>query len=98
MFPTAEFVIKELPGLAWPIPTEGEASFQIVGDMTLHGVTRPITWEVTAQFSEDSFSGIAKTSFTFDDFEIDVPKVRLVLSVEERMRFELDFQASITSG
>ena len=98
VFPSAEFVVKELPGLEWPLPTEGEASFQIVGDMTVHGLTRPITWEVTAQFSEDSFSGIAKTSFTFDDFEIDVPKVRLILSVEERMRFELDFQASITSG
>ena len=96
-FPTAEFVVKELPGLEWPLPKEGEASFQIVGDMTVHGFTRPITWEATAQFSEDSFSGVAKTSFTFDEFDIDVPKVRIVLSVEETMRFELDFLASITS-
>ena len=96
-FPTAEFVVKELPGLEWPLPKEGKASFQIIGDMTVHGFTRPITWEATAQFSEDSFSGVAKTSFTFDDFDIDVPKVRIVLSVEETMRFELDFLASITS-
>ncbi len=97
VFPVAEFVVKELPGLEWPLPKEGEVSFQIVGDMTVHGFTRPITWEVTAQFSEDSFSGIAKTSFTFDDFGIDIPKVRVVLSVEETMRFELDFLALITS-
>jgi polyisoprenoid-binding protein YceI len=97
VFPTAEFVVKELPGLEWPLPNDGEASFQIVGDMTVHGLTRPIIWEATAQFSEDSFSGIAKTSFTFDEFDIDVPRVRLVLSVEETMRFELDFLASITS-
>ncbi len=97
VFPTAEFVVKELPGLEWPLPKEGEASFQIVGDMTVHGLTRPMTWEATAQFSEDSFSGIAKTSFTFGEFDIDVPRVRLVLSVEETMRFELDFLASITS-
>ena len=97
VFPTAEFVVKELPGLEWPLPKEGEASFQIIGDMTVHGFTRPITWEATAQFSEDSFSGVAKTSFTFDEFDIDVPKVRIVLSVEETMRFELDFLASITS-
>ena len=93
----AEFVVKELPGLEWPLPKEGEASFQIVGDMTVHGFSRPITWEATAQFSEDSFSGVAKTSFTFDEADIDVPKVRIVLSVEETMRFELDFLASITS-
>jgi len=97
VFPTAEFVVKEVPGLEWPLPKEGEASFQIVGDMTVHGFTRPITWEATAQFSEDSFSGVAETSITFDDFDIDVPKVRIVLSVEETMRFELDFLASITS-
>ena len=97
VFPTAEFVVKELPGLEWPLPKEGEASFQIIGDMTVHGFTRPITWEATAQFSEDSFSGVAKTSFTFDEFDINVPKVRIVLSVEETMRFELDFLASITS-
>jgi len=96
VFPTAEFVVKELPGLEWPLPKEGEASFQIIGDMTVHGFTRPITWEATAQFSEDSFSGVAKTSFTFDEFDINVPKVRIVLSVEETMRFELDFLASIT--
>ena len=97
VFPTAEFVVKELPGLEWPLPKDGEASFQIVGDMSVHGFTRPIIWEATAQFSEDSFSGIATTSFTFDEFDIAVPRVRLVLSVEETMRFELDFLASITS-
>ncbi len=83
--------------MEWPLPQEGEVSFRIVGDMTVHGVTKPVTWEATAQFSEDSVSGTAKTSFTFDYFNMDVPRVRLVLSVDETMRFELDFLASVTS-
>jgi len=73
VFPLAELVVKELPGLDWPLPQAGETSFQIVGDMTLHGVTRPVTWEATAQFFEDS----------------------VVLSVDETMRFELDFLATV---
>ena len=81
----------------WPLPQEGEATFQIVRDMTVHGVTKPITWEATARFSEDSLSGTAMTSFTFDEFNIDVPRVRIVLSVEETMRLELDFLAVVTS-
>ena len=93
----AQFAVRELLGLEWPLPEEGEASFQIIGDMTVHGVTKPMTWEATAQFSKEFVAGTAKTSFTFDDFDMDFPRVRLVLSVEETMRFELDFLASVTS-
>ena len=97
VFPLAELLVQELPEIEWPLPQEGKVSFRIVGDMAVHGVTKPVTWEATAQFSEDSVSGTAKTSFTFDYFDMDVPRVRLVLSVDETMRFELDFLASVTS-
>ncbi len=95
-YPLAEFVVRQTPGLPWPLPTSGEAAFQMVGDMTLHGVTRPLTWDVTAQFGEGTVSGLAKTNFTFGEFEMDIPSVRVVLSVEDDIRLELDFQASVT--
>ena len=95
-YPLAEFVVQETPGLPWPLPTSGEAAFQMVGDMTVHGVTRPITWDVTAQFGEGTVSGQAKTNFTFSEFEVDIPRVRVVLSVDDHIRLELDFQASVS--
>ena len=55
-FPTADFMPTEITGLPTPLPTEGEATFQMLGDLTLHGVTRPSVWEVTAQFGEQQLA------------------------------------------
>ena len=84
--------------LPWPLPTDGETSFQLAGDMTVHGVTKPATWEVTAQFSDGSVTGQAKTSFTFGTFDMAVPRLFFILSVEDNIRLEMDFVASVTSG
>jgi hypothetical protein len=66
--------------------------------MTLHGVTRPLTWDATAQFNDNSVSGQARTSFTFEEFDMDVPSVSVVLSVENDIRLEIDFAGSISQG
>lgn len=92
-YPHAEFIIREAAGLSWPLPPQGEASFQLLGDMTVHGVTRPLTWDVAGSFEGNSFTGQAKTNFTFEEFEIDVPRVRVVLSVDNDIRLEVDFTA-----
>jgi polyisoprenoid-binding protein YceI len=94
-YPTARFTVREAPGLPWPLPSQGEHSFQLVGDMTLREVTRPLTWDVTARFDEDGVSGQAQTSFTFDEFQIAQPSVRIVLSVADEIRLELDFIAAL---
>ena len=94
-YPDATLVVKEAPGLPWPLPTQGEATFQIVGDMTIKGVTRPLTWDATAQFGEESVTGQAKTAFTFGEFGIAVPRVRVVLSVDDNIRLELDFTCTL---
>ena len=45
-YPTIELVPTELPGLPFPLPESGAFSFELVGDLTLHGVTRQIGWHV----------------------------------------------------
>ncbi len=91
-FPTAEFVPREIRGLPSPLPASGEGTFQLIGDLTLHGVTRPVTWEVTARLDGQTLTGSATTSFTFADFNLTVPQVFVVLSVDETIRLEVDFQ------
>lgn len=95
-FPKAEFVVRETPGLPWPLPADGEVNFQIVGDMTLHGVTRPLTWDATANFSGNIVSGQAQTNFTFEEFNMDKPSVSVILSVDDDIRLELDFVGSVS--
>lgn len=95
-FPSAAFVVRQTPGLAWPLPSEGEASFQLVGDMTLHGITRPQTWEATAQFNDGGFTSQARTNFPFEYFNLEVPRVRILLSVENDIRLELELTGSVS--
>ncbi|GBD10940.1 Protein YceI [bacterium HR23] len=91
LYPYAEFIPHQVIGLTGPLPTQGEARFQVAGDMTIHGVTRPITWEVEATFSESGVRGQARTAFKFGDFGMTIPRVMAVLSVEDNIRLELDF-------
>lgn len=94
-FPIAEVAVTKVYGLVWPLPTSGHVGFEIVTDVTIHGVTKEITWKVESEITNGNISGIAKTSFTFGTFRLDIPRVLIVLSVEDRIRLELDFNASI---
>ena len=74
------------------LPTSGDVSFQLTGDLTVHGTTHPVTWTVTATAANGTdLTGTAVTSFTFADFGISQPRVPVVLSVEDTIKLELDF-------
>ena len=95
-YPTTELVVKSTPGLPWPLPSSGEVAFEIVGDLTIHGVTKELTWQATAQARDGgSVTGKAKTNFTFGTFDMEVPSVFVVLSVDDNIRLELDFNATV---
>ena len=87
--PTIELVPTVLQGLA--MPPAGVATFQLVGDLTVRGVTRPTTWSVTAQLKDEAVAGSASTRFAFTDFEMEKPRVRSVLSVADTIALEYDF-------
>jgi polyisoprenoid-binding protein YceI len=93
-FPMATFVPREAQGLPGPLPTSGQATFQLVGDLTVHGVTRPVTWQVTAQFGDASISGAATTTVNISDFGMSPPKAGPVLSIEDGLTLELAFTAA----
>ena len=93
-FPMATFVPREAQGLPSPLPTSGQATFQLVGDLTVHGVTRPATWQVTAQFGDGTVSGNATTSVNISDFGMSPPKAGPVLSIEDGLTLELAFTAA----
>jgi polyisoprenoid-binding protein YceI len=90
-FPTVELVPTALRGLPTPLPTSGERTFDLLGDLTIRGVTRPTTWQVKATFDRGRIAGSAATTFTFTDFQIAQPKVASVLSVADSIRLEYDF-------
>jgi len=90
-YPTAVLTPTALRGLSWPLPTSGEHSFQLVADLNLHGVTRPSIWNVTARFAGSRITGTARTHFKFADYNLAIPRVAAVLSVQDSIRLEYDF-------
>jgi polyisoprenoid-binding protein YceI len=93
-FPTATFVPREVQGLPTPLPRAGEATFMLSGDLTVHGVTKPVTWQVTAQFADSSVSGSATTNVKITDFGMTPPRVGPVLNIEDTLTLELAFTAN----
>jgi len=90
-FPTAALAIDSLPGLPWPLPAAGTLTFEIAGALTIHGVTRPATWQVTAEAKDGGFTGLAATRVKFEDFGMTQPRVAVVLSVEDDIGLEYQF-------
>jgi polyisoprenoid-binding protein YceI len=93
-YPNAVFVPSEAKGLPNPLPTTGEATFQLLGDLTLRDVTRPATWEVKATFAPEGVIGLATTAFMLADFSIPKPSVPRVASIEDQITLELAFKAA----
>lgn len=91
-FPTATLTVTELRGLPAVLPTSGTMTLMLVGNLTVHGVTKRTTWEVTAVANGDAFSGKASTHIKFGDFNMTQPRVPIVLSVVDDIRLEYDFQ------
>jgi polyisoprenoid-binding protein YceI len=94
-YPEVVLVPLMTRGLTFPLPGSGAGTFDIIGNLTVREVTQPTSWRVTAQFGEGSLSGTARTEFTFDEFELEKPRVRSVLSVADAIRLELDFSISV---
>ena len=93
-YPEIVFVATGVSGLPWPLPTSGKHDFEIQGDLTVRDVTRPVTWEATAVLDGATVTGTANTAFTFGEFEMDVPVLVFLLSVDDNIRLELDFVAT----
>lgn len=90
-FPNATFVVRAIEGLPWPLPTSGEVTVQMVGDLTVKDQTREVTWETVIQAGATESTGAAKTQITFEQFALEKPRVAIVLSVVDEIRLEIDF-------
>jgi polyisoprenoid-binding protein YceI len=97
-FPQVELVPTAFDGLSEPIPAGTTKNFSLIGDLTVHGVTHPTTWHVTAHVEGTDLVGSAATAFTFKDFGLDQPHVPVLLSVADTIKLEYDFRLSPDTG
>jgi len=90
-YPTVEFTPTGFRGLPAKLPTSGSHTFDVTGNLTVRGVTKPTTWRMTAEAKNGQVTGNAYTLFTFADFNMQQPRVPIVLSVADTIRLEYDF-------
>ena len=98
-FPFIEFVPKRAEGIPTPLPAapQAQAGFKLIGDMTLHGVTKEVTWTIVATFGADLVGGRATTTLSFADFNITKPSLARLVSVDDKIELEIEFRCKRTA-
>lgn len=93
-FPEAVFVPTEVKGVPKMVPTTGQLGVQLSGNMTIHGVTKPVTFKGIATIDPRSstVAGRALTTITFSDFGLTKPTLARLLSVEDKITLELVYK------
>lgn len=94
-YPQAMFVPTKTTGLPLPLAATGDLSFGIVGQMTVHGVTKDMTFDVTGKRTESDLQVAAnvKPAFPFATFGMSQPRVFTVISIKDEIRLEVDLVA-----
>jgi len=97
-FEFAEFTPTSLSGLPESV-TVGEAfTFQIMGSLRVHGVSRDVTFDATVTpVSHTRIEGTVRTSIMYRDFGMNIPAAAGVANVSDDVRIEIDFAAQTTS-
>ncbi len=72
-YPTATFTLTE-PIKLGSVPAQGgQRTFQATGDLTLHGVTKPVTFQVTGRYTGSTAQILGSIPITFADWNIPNP-------------------------
>jgi polyisoprenoid-binding protein YceI len=95
-FPTADFVPRRIQGINRPLPETGQTTFHLIGDLTIHGVTKEVTWNGTAAFSEYGAVIHATTDFIFGTFDLSKPRLMHVLNVDDKIHLEIAVKAKFS--
>lgn len=96
-FPTATFVPVKATGLTVPLPASGTFTFTLGGKLTIHGVTKDVTFDVQAKRDGAGLTAAATVDPTlkFEDFGMTAPSVPFrVVSVVDEIRLTVDLVAT----
>ncbi len=92
-FPMAEFVPTKIKGIPTMIPFQGQAGVELTGNMTIHGVTKEVTFQGIATFGRDgTIAGRAKTTFNFATFGLTKPSIGRLMNVDDKIALDIQFK------
>jgi polyisoprenoid-binding protein YceI len=88
-FPESTFVLGGPLELPSPPSAGQDVSATASGQLTLHGVTRPVDVPVEARWSPTTIEVVGTIPVAFSDYDIDAPSVGGFVSVEDEGEIEL---------
>ena len=92
-YPYAEFVSTNALNLPDSYQAGSQVSFNLVGDMTIHGVTKSVEWLVDGTLTGDTVQGQATTTINMSDFGITAPNIANMIKVEDEVELMVQFVA-----
>jgi polyisoprenoid-binding protein YceI len=92
-FPMATFTATAVSGLPDSYEEGQEIQFQVSGDLTVHEVTVPVTFDAAATIQGDTLRGTLETRRLISDFGIDPPAFAGTLKVADEFGMRVEFAA-----
>ena len=87
-----DFVPAEVRRLPNSAGVGDRVSFDLIGDLTVRGVTRSVTFATELELvSRNEIQGTGSTVIQYSDFDLTIPRVPLVASVSDVVRIEIEF-------
>lgn len=96
-FPTADLVPGKATGLTLPLPATGDFTFKLAGKLTIHGVTKDVTFDVLAKRAGSDLTATATLNppVKFGDFGMTPPVVaQRVVSVVDEIKLVVELVAT----
>lgn len=90
-YPLATFVTREIQNFPADIQKGENATFQLVGDLTIREVTQSTTFTTTAVLNGNTLSGSASTLIFMRDFGFEPPSLMGILAVTDGVTVTLNF-------
>ena len=92
-FPEAVFSATALSGMPETYTEGEEIQFQVEGDLTVHEVTVPVTFDARATLEDNTLAGVLTTNNLMSNFGIEPPSFVRTLTVADEFGIEVEFTA-----
>jgi polyisoprenoid-binding protein YceI len=93
-YPEAVFVVRRVGNFPREWSAEEDAEFTMTGDLTIHGVTREVTWDVKAKREGPVMTALATVELRYADFNIEPPNIAGFVSLTEDFTIQVQVVAA----
>jgi polyisoprenoid-binding protein YceI len=92
-YPLATFTPTAITGIPESYVEGQPYSFKVTGNMTVHNVTKPVTFDVTASLSGTTLSGTATAAVKMSDFGVGPITLAGMLQTQDDVKLSMKFVA-----